>query len=417
MARGAGQARKGDYAAARASLDEALNLDGGLREARLMRGMVLGALGQVDAALADLDASADLIPEAELLDLKGGILFGGNRYREAIATYEALTRLQPNNAEAFKRLGHARQYSEIQGQGEAALADYARALELDPNYLLVYALRGEILAGRRDAEGVDKNYQAWIARAPNDAAAHAAYADALADVGKAEQARIEVDRALAIEPTAQAYLTRAKLTPNGQHDAILADIDSALALSPKQTTFVHMLRAQKRAQWGEFDLARTDADQALVAWPDNIGARILRYQINQHTGRYDAALADLDVLIARDPGASQYRNDRCWTRVQAGKDLDKALLDCDAALKLTPGDAAVLDSRGWVKLRQGDARAAIADFDAALAIQPKLPASLFGRGVARRRLGQTAAGDADLAAARAAEPRIDVRFAGYGVTP
>jgi tetratricopeptide (TPR) repeat protein len=417
LARGMAQAERGDYAAARASFDEALRQDPALKEARLMRGVALGALGQVDAALADLEAAGDLVPPAKLLEIKGALLLDARRYPEAIAAYEALTRLQPDSAEAFKRLGHARQFSEIQGQGDAALADYARALALNPDYLEVYGLRGEILAARRDADGVDRNYQAWIARAPDDADAHASYAEALVRVDKRDAARAEVERALAIKPTAQAYLTRASLTPNDQREAILADIDKALVLAPRQTTFAYLLRARKQAQWGEFDLALADVDRALDAWPESLGARIMRYQLHQRAARYDAAQADLDLLVARDPDASQYRNDRCWNRVLANRELDKALVDCNAALRLDPGDAAALDSRGWVRLRQGDARAAIVDFDAALAIMPKLPASLFGRGVAFRRLGETAKGDADLSAARAADPGVEARFAGYGVTP
>jgi tetratricopeptide (TPR) repeat protein len=126
---------------------------------------------------------------------------------------------------------------------------------------------------------------------------------------------------------------------------------------------------------------------------------------------------DLDVLIAREPDQSSLYNSRCWTRALGAIELDKALADCETALKLSPNSAAILDSRGLVKLRQGNLAGAIADYDAALKIRPEQAGSLFGRGVAKRKQGAKAAGDLDLAAARKLQPGVDKEFAGYGVTP
>ena len=415
LARAYTQLDQHDNAAAKVSLDEALKLQPDFPLARLTRALTLSDLKETDAAIADLDALAAFTPPEQILRLKIDTFLAGGRYREAIDAGKALVALKPDSADAYRRLGHARQSSESEADGKAALADYDKALKLDPDMLKVYALRGEILSAQRDAKGVDRNYQAWLAKAPGSAEAHAAYANALVQLGKTDKAKIEIDRALELRPSAQAYLARAAMTPDDQHDAALADIDKALALEPK-SSFAYVARARLRGQWKQPDLAMADAEKALELWPESYGARLVRYQLNQDAGHYDLAIKDLDNLIARRSDQAMLLNGRCWTRALANKDLDLALADCEASLKIAK-DPATLDSRAFVKLRKGDLPGSIADYDAALKLAPDQGASLFGRGVAKRRSGATAAGDADLAKARKIAPEIDKRFAGYGVTP
>ena len=410
------QAEAEDLVAAKASLDAALRQDPTYDEARFIRAWVLSQLGETDAALAELAALEPRIDRAYFLETKAETLLNGGRYREATAVCDELIALKPKSADAYRRRAHVRQASEVDSEMPAALADYAKTLELDPDMVAVYGLRGEILSAQRDEKAVEENYQAWLARAPDSARAHSGYAGALARLGKIDRARAEIDRALALEPNAEAYIIRARITPADQREAFLADIDKALALS-SDDTFAYQLRAERRRAWGQGDLAMADVEKALAAWPESYSARHLRAMLNQDARRYDLALKDLDVLVAREPDQSGLYNDRCWVRALANADLDKALTDCEVALKLSPNNPAILDSRGLVKLRQGNLAGAIVDYDAALKVKPSQAGSLYGRGVAKRRQGVKGAGDLDLAAARKIQPDIDKEFAGYGVTP
>jgi tetratricopeptide (TPR) repeat protein len=110
-------------------------------------------------------------------------------------------------------------------------------------------------------------------------------------------------------------------------------------------------------------------------------------------------------------------NGRCWARALLGKDLTRALADCDAAVRRNGKFAQFHDSRGLVYLRLAQFDKAIADYDAALAIDSKIAWSLYGRGIAKLRLGQTAQGKADIAAAAALAPELPDIAKGYGVTP
>jgi len=108
---------------------------------------------------------------------------------------------------------------------------------------------------------------------------------------------------------------------------------------------------------------------------------------------------------------------RCWTRAVMGEELQIALADCNAALKLNAGSAVTLDTRALVQLRMGRYREAIEDYDFALQRSPKLATALFGRGVAQIRTGHAEGGHADLAAAEREKPGVSARFASYGLTP
>ena len=109
-------------------------------------------------------------------------------------------------------------------------------------------------------------------------------------------------------------------------------------------------------------------------------------------------------------------NGRCWARAQLGQDLDKALGDCNRALRMIK-TSGFLDSRGLVYLRLGRLDEAIADFDAALAENPKLAWSLYGRGLARLKKGMKAEGDADIKAALAIRPRLAETARRVGLAP
>ena len=110
-------------------------------------------------------------------------------------------------------------------------------------------------------------------------------------------------------------------------------------------------------------------------------------------------------------------NGRCWARAMLGSELDKALIDCNAAISAEPKNAAYLDSRGWVNLRLGRYEQALADFDRALSLRPGTAWTLYGRGLTKSRLGDVTQGEADLAAARKTQADVDLSVTRAGLLP
>ena len=118
------------------------------------------------------------------------------------------------------------------------------------------------------------------------------------------------------------------------------------------------------------------------------------------------------------PGAL---NGRCWIGALRGVDLERALKDCNAALKraksASPFYAQVADSRGLVLLRLGEYDKSIADYGASLKINANNAWSLYGRGVDEIRKQRAADGQADMERAVAIRPQIADEFQRRGIVP
>ncbi len=230
----------------------------------------------------------------------------------------------------------------------------------------------------------------------------------------------------------------------------LADLTEAIRQSPGTASY-YTDRAQVYHQMGNIAAARADLDKALTL--DGMNGELLRMRAGQRLAAKDreGALADAEAAARVTPPASlasaglaelfvrlhqparaitmfdtviaahredaeleNLLNGRCWARAVANIDLDKALVDCNRAIKHDPRPDR-LDSRGLVYFRKANYPLAISDYDAALKLAPRLAWSLYMRGQAKIALGQSDAGKADQAAAQAIRPDIGDEVAAYGI--
>jgi tetratricopeptide (TPR) repeat protein len=202
-----------------------------------------------------------------------------------------------------------------------------------------------------------------------------------------------------------------------QLDLALQDFDHALQLKPEYAA-AHLLRAQLRRRMHADVTSDLDALDRLVPPQDDM--RLTMGVLYESAHGYVAAVHQYDLWIeshSRDVMLVTALNDRCWVRAEANRDLDQALKDCNAALRLNKRAAPILDSRGLVYLRRGELDRSISDYSAALALRPNQADSLYGRGLAEMRKGLQQAGQADLAAARTRDSQIAERYAGLGLAP
>lgn len=269
----------------------------------------------------------------------------------------------------------------------------------------------------------------------------------------AGKTRVEAVTNAAAAPKSDADYARrgtAQLTAHQYADAI-ADLDEAIRLAPKNASY-YGFRARAYAASGDSGRSGDDLDMALKLDPAN--GELLQMRAYMRLERKDkaGALADaeaaaraiapssleaagvamlferldqpargipiLDAVIAAHRDDNRFGpllNARCWQRALANVDLDKALEDCNRALKRDGMRADYLDSRGLVHFRQGDFKAAIADYDSALKLKPDLAWTLYMRGLAKDALGPATAGKADLTAAAAMQADVADRAAAYHI--
>lgn len=252
---------------------------------------------------------------------------------------------------------------------------------------------------------------------PKDAAGFSRRGAAFTARRDYEHAIADLTRACELTPTEPEYFYQRGIAhwANSQPDLAGADFDRALELKADDVPAL-IARARLRLQVGERAPALADLDAADRAAPEQSDLRLQMAHLYTRAGGFEHAVTQLDKWIGAhgsDVQIPEARHARCWARALAGSDLDKALADCNAALKARPGNAPILDSRGVVRLRLGDLDRAIADFDSALTLDPRRSWALYGRGLARSRKGESDAADADIAAAVAITPDIEDRAREY----
>ncbi len=262
---------------------------------------------------------------------------------------------------------------------------------------------------------------ATYSNAPTDAPGYARRAAAFAGRRDFPAAIEDLTRALALKPESSDYLYQRALARLGNRQPALArvDLDQALALKADNIQAL-LARAELRAAQRDVDGAKQDLALAnsLVAkapaWRRGLAGAYQRVDL------WAESIGQLDLWIAANPredGLAQALNARCWARARLGQDLDKALADCNAALRILPGEPNFLDSRALVALRRGDFDRAIEDDQSILKLQPNNAWALYGRGWARLKKGQTQMGEADIKAAAALRPQIADEAKARGLTP
>jgi tetratricopeptide (TPR) repeat protein len=199
----------------------------------------------------------------------------------------------------------------------------------------------------------------------------------------------------------------------------MADFDQAIKLKPDDIP-VLVQRAVVYWRMNQPAQARADLETASRLADKQSAARLGVGEAYSAMHMFKESLPQFDQWIAENPHDERLAgglNGRCWARAQLGVDLDKALADCNAALRLNPGDPAMLDSRGLVELRLGDFDKSIADYNGALRLRPDEAWSLYGRGRAELGKGLKAPGQADIKAAEAINPRLADEAKTAGLEP
>ena len=193
---------------------------------------------------------------------------------------------------------------------EGALADYAEAIRLKPDYAEAYNNRGAV----KDKLG--------------------RYDDALADY--AEAIRLKPDHA---SPYFNLGTVKAKL---GRYDDALADYAEAIRLKPDHDGAFYN-RGIAKAKLGRYEDALADYAEAIRLKPDHDGAYNNRGAVKDALGRYDDALADYDEAIRLKPDLAEAYGNRGNAKNALGL-KDEARKDFGIALELArkAGDADVL---------------------------------------------------------------------------
>lgn len=221
-----------------------------------------------------------------------------------------------------------------------------------------------------------------------------------ADLKNYEQAAADFSVALDLNPNFEPALVARGMAhyKSGNYDLAIKDYEGAAVLAPNDAAIYGDREAVNMARQ-HFDLAIADYTKAISldkTVPDFWNGRGATYR---RVGNFEQAIKDYDHVVDMDSDSPSAVMNRCIARVFWEQELDKALADCSAAVRLSRGADVTLSRRGLVHLRMGDYAAAIADEQACLAKSPQDPFALYVMGIAETRSGQESLGKADMAKA------------------
>lgn len=346
----------------------------------------------VPAAYATLEQALAAYPgDPSLLAMRALAHANYNAPEQAQADIDQALGAQPNNALALFARGYltARTMGDDQARADAAIADYTRAIEIEPTFAEAYYWRSRALAyPKNDAAGEQR----------------------------------DLDRAIELRPDyIAARLARADNVLYGDDpDQALPDLNHVLGLLPNHAGALHM-RAQVHAQKDRSAEARRDYDAAAEAAPNDTHILRGRAEFLVRQGELEAAHADADKLIELEGANADFHRGHGFILYGLG-DYAKALEAFEQAVLITGSeDWGGRYGRGLALLALGRAPDALADLQAAFEHpddtyywadlffkSPAAPALSLAQ--ARQAVGET---DAALAALVVAVDERSAGFAGY----
>ncbi len=255
---------------------------------------------------------------------------------------------------------------------------------------------------------------------PKTAAEFARRAAARSSRREFVEALADYTQAITLEPDNAGYYRARGMTRLQARQPVLAmaDLDEALKRQPNDPETL-LARGELYLASRDLPRARTDFEAAIRQAPDRPDLPAMEGNAYAIAGQYDLAIAQLDAWVAahsKGENLAVVLGSRCFARAAAGKELEKALADCDAAVRKDPVSQ-MLQTRALVLLRLGRHDEAIAQYTAALKAQPRDASALYGRGLAELKKGQKTESDADLAAATAITPTVGAQYKQWGLAP
>ncbi|MFQ6026360.1 MAG: tetratricopeptide repeat protein [Dehalococcoidia bacterium] len=215
---------------------------------------------------------------------------------------------------------------------------------------------------------------------------------ALADYAKA------IERFQASDPGAeQPRIQRGDLYASlGQYDQAIEDYDQAISLIPEPEGELYRDRGDSYAAQGKSEQAIEDYAQAILLNPRDAQALNNRGIAYAELGEYEEAINDYDEALRLNPGTPLVYNNRGIAHAGAGR-LQQAIEDYSEALRLSPAYAPAYNNRGTARRELGQLQEAIEDYSQAINLDPQYAQAYQNRGEIYQRQDRVAEAEADFA--------------------
>jgi len=226
-----------------------------------------GDLAGAERVLAPL---MDAHPDAQILAGMGMVRLRQNRAREAESLFARACAAQPKEPLHAMNLGRARG---MMGQIEEAIASYRAAIKLNPNLASAYFELAALQQRSGRLEEAESTYRKLLRAIPDSADAKLRLGWVLMEAGKPGDAETLLRRALSVaaDAKAQANLRNGlawAIRRQNRHEEALTEFDAVRRLDPAMP-YVEIQRAEIMQELRRYDEAEAIFNAALTREPLN----------------------------------------------------------------------------------------------------------------------------------------------------
>ncbi|MBD2353620.1 tetratricopeptide repeat protein [Tolypothrix sp. FACHB-123] len=282
--------------------------------------------------------------------------------------------LETSNSPASGSFASASQYyqrgNELrqQGNNQAALEQYNKAIELNPRYIAAYNNRGNVRDDLGDKQGAIEDYNKSIEINPKYALAYYNRARIRSDLGEKQNALQDYNQSIELDPNyAFAYYGRGIIHNDlGDKKSAIQDYNKAIELNPKYPSSYYA-RGNVRDDLGDKKGAIQDYNQAIKLNPKYTFAYYTRGNVRNDLGEKESALQDYNKAIELNPKYVDAYNNRGIVREDLG-DKQGALTDYNTAIRLDSKYPNAYYNRANLHKNSGDKQNAIKDYNLAASL-------------------------------------------------
>lgn len=317
-------------------------------------------------------------------------------------------------AQAWARAVRGRDLRES-GELERAVADYDRALDLDPELDCAYYGRGRTRRKQDQYEEALVDLDCAVRLVPTDAEYLEERAFVYWCMDRHPEAVSDADRTIELDATyILAHVIRGDCCKSlGREAEALESLGAALRLNPDSASAL-VIRASVWAQVGDCTRQMEDLNRSVEVNPDFRTGAFERGEALRLAGRHEEALADFDRAIRLDDSYAKAYASRGVAYSSLGRD-DEALEDLNRAVALDGDYVWALVQRSFLRRERGEHVAQMADLDLSVEAAPDSGWVAYWRAEALRQARRYEAAVADYDRAIREDDNDELAYAGRGV--